>query len=97
MAWLLALYSGVHYVMLLDGPPDRYPLLVPALIGALLGLGQGIIFIVVTATAMPSSTPDDIAKSQLLSLVVVVAGVLVCAALGAFIAWLRLHRFPRKQ
>ena len=97
MAWLLALWSGARYVMLLDGPPDRYPLLAPAAIGAALGLGQGIIFIIVIAADMPAATPDDLARTRLLSVVMVAGGILVCAALAAFIAWLRLHRFPRER
>jgi hypothetical protein len=94
MAWLLALWCGVNYVRLSGGLPDRYPLLGPAAIGALLGLGQGLIFILVIGRAMPASTPDDISKTLLLTVVMVAGGILACAAISAFAAWLRLHRFP---
>ena len=43
MAWLLALWCGGRYIRLTDGRPERWPLLGPAIIGALLGLGMGVI------------------------------------------------------
>ena len=92
VAWLLALWSGVHYINMSEGVPDRYPLLGPAIVGALLGLGQGILFLLVSSWAMPVTTPDDQAKAALLTAVIFVGGILACAALSAFTAWLRLHR-----
>jgi hypothetical protein len=97
MAWLLALWSGVHYIDMADGTPPRHPLLAPALVGALLGLGQGIIFLLVSAKAMPVTTGDDQATASLLTVVVFIGGMLVCAVLSVFTAWLRLHRERRNS
>ena len=47
VAWLLALWSGGHYVRLCEGRTGRFPLLGPALLGASLGLAMGIIFTIV--------------------------------------------------
>ena len=59
LAWLLAVWSGNQYVNLCQGGPDRYPLLGPALIGSLLGMDQGILFILVSYLGMPTETPAE--------------------------------------
>jgi hypothetical protein len=92
LAWLLALVSGNRYVELSKGRADPQPLLAPALLGALLGLEQGIVFVLVSSLGMPPETPADAQKAAWLSVVVVVLGMLICAALSAAIAWLRLRR-----
>lgn len=93
MAWLLALWSGTQYVRLSKGRSERYALLGPALVGALLGTGEGIFFILVASLGMPPSTPEDALKTQALIPVIFAAGVIICAALSAFTAWLSLRRF----
>jgi hypothetical protein len=92
LAWLLALRCGVHYINLLAGQSERYPFLGPALAGAVLGLGEGMIFVAVTVTGMPLSVPGEIIQGIILTAVIVVGGIVVCAALSAFTAWLALRR-----
>jgi hypothetical protein len=95
MAWLLALWCGTQYVNLCRGEADRIPWLAPVLIGGLLGLGEGILFIVVSSVGMPATTPEDAAKALVLSLVILAVGILVCAGLCALTATLRLRSYPR--
>jgi hypothetical protein len=90
MAWLLGLWSGGQYVRLCGG---RSGLLGPALLGAALGLGMGVLFIAVTALAMPVSTPEDIGKAILLDGVITVGGVVVCAGCSMLTAALTLRRY----
>jgi hypothetical protein len=80
-------------VNLCRGIPGRYPLLAPARLGALLGLGEGILFVLVSSLSMPATTPEDAAKSLVLSLVILGAGILVCAGFSALTATLRLRGY----
>lgn len=93
MAWLLALWSGRQYVRLSDGQSG---LLGPALVGAVLGLGLGPVFALVSAQAMPVD-PSEVGKSQALTAIMIVGGVVVCTALSTFIARAALRRYARAQ
>jgi hypothetical protein len=98
MAWLLALWSGGQYIRLSKGQPGRRPLLGAALIGAGLGLGMGVLFILVSAWAMPVGTdPNEVRKMQLFTVCISGGGIVVCAALSVFTAWLTLRRYGREQ
>lgn len=92
MAWLLSIWSGKLYVTLSQGNPGRRPGLAAALLGALLGLGLGALFILTTTLAMPSTSAEEAAKAQVLSAIIGVAGVFVCAGLCAFIVSAALRR-----
>ena len=96
MAWLLALWSGGQYVRLSAGRPSRSQLAGPALLGAALGLLVGILFIFVTALALPAATPEDVQKTLVLDAVIVLAGVGVCAGFSTITAWLTLRRLARQ-
>ncbi len=94
MAWLLSLVCGRQYIFLSGGRRGRSPLLGPALSGAVLGLCMSILFIVVSTVDMaPGSAPGEAGKAILLDAVLGVAGILVCAALSAFMGWLTLNRY----
>ena len=93
MAWLLALWSGRQYVRLANGQPDR---LGPVLLGAILGLGLGLIFALVSAQAMPVD-PSEVGKSQTLTAIMIVGGIVACAALSTFMARTALRRYARNQ
>src|SRR5512140_2179882 len=93
MAWLLALWSGRQYVRLSDGQPG---LLGPALVGAVLGLGLGLVFALVSTQAMPVD-PSEVGKSQTLTAIMIVGGVVVCTALSTFMARTALRRYARNQ
>jgi len=96
MAWLLALWSGGRYIVMSQGNPGRWPLLGPALVGALLGLGMGVLFTVVSSQAMPvGNDPSEIAKAQTLNVVMIVGGTLICPGLSMLTAFLTLRRLTR--
>jgi hypothetical protein len=97
MAWLLALWCGTQYVNLCRGDADRPTWLGPVLIGGLLGLGEGILFIVVSSLGMPATTPEDAAKAQVLSLGILVVGIVACAGLCTLTAWMRLRSYARQN
>ena len=97
LAWLLALWCGTQYVNLCHGDADRPAWLGPALIGGLLGLGEGILFMVVSNVGMPATTPADAAKAQVLSLGILVVGIIACAGLCTLTAWMRLRSYARAE
>ena len=89
MAWLLALWSGRQYVRLANGQPDR---LGPVLLGMVLGLGLGLIFALVSTQALPVD-PSEVGKSQMLTIIMIVGGIVVCAALSTFTARVAQRRY----
>ena len=93
LAWLLALWSGRQYVRLSNGQPDRMG---PVLLGAVLGLGLGLIFALVSAQAMPVD-PSEVGKSQMLTVIMIAGGIVACAALSTFMARTTLRRYARNQ
>jgi hypothetical protein len=93
MAWLLALWCGRRYVQLSDGQPDRFG---PALLGAALGLCLGLIFVLVSAQAIPVD-PSDVSKSQTLTAIMIAGGILVCAALSMFAARATLRQYSDRR
>ena len=93
MAWLLALWSGRQYVRLSNRQPDR---LGPVLLGAVLGLCLGIIFTLVSAQAMPVD-PSEVGKSQMLTALMIVGGIVACAALSAFTAHATLRQYSARR
>jgi hypothetical protein len=98
MAWLLALWSGGQYIRLTGGRGERKPLLGPALVGAALGVCMSVMFILVTAIALPAgSAPGEAAKAVLLDAIIGVGGILACAALSTFTGWLTLNRYRRQE
>jgi hypothetical protein len=97
VAWLLALWSGGRYIRFTGARPERWPLLGPALVGALLGLGMGVLFAIVSSQAMPvGNDPAEIAKAQTLTLIMAVGGIIVCTGLSALTANLTLRRMARR-
>jgi hypothetical protein len=93
MAWLLALWSGGRYVRLSGRRPGS---LGPALVGAALGLGLGLIFLLVSTQAMPVD-PGEVSKTQALTALMIVGGMVVGAALSIFTARAALRRYARDQ
>lgn len=61
-------------------------------VGAALGLGMGIIFILVSTRAMPVD-PDEVSKTQILTVIITVGGIVICAMLSLFTAKLTLRRY----
>jgi hypothetical protein len=90
MAWLLALWSGGQYVHMCG---KRVSLLGPALLGAMLGLLMGLLFIAVTSLAMPVSAPGELQKALILDAVITIAGVVFCAAFSMLTAALTRRRY----
>ncbi len=90
MAWLLALWSGVRYARWSNGQPDRFG---AVLLGAVLGLGLGVIFVLVSTVAMPVA-PNEVSKTIVLDAIMIGAGMVICAGLCTFTArstWRRMN------
>ncbi len=95
MAWLLSLLCGRQYILLAGGRRGRWPLLGPALAGAILGLCMSILFIVVSTIDMPvGNAPGEASKALFLDAIIGLGGLLVCTALSIFMGWLTLNRYP---
>ncbi len=97
MAWLLATWGGLRYVTPAEGRAARHPLLAAAVVGALIGIGEGIFFIAVVDRAMPPATADDAAKTLVLDAVIVAAGICICAGLSVLTALITLKRLERER
>jgi hypothetical protein len=96
MGWLLSLYCGGQYIRLSRGPRGKWPLLGPALAGATLGFGMGILFVVVNSFGLPvGNTLGELGKAIFLDVSLGLGGVLICSALSVFTGWLMLsHERP---
>jgi hypothetical protein len=96
MAWLLALWTGMHYASAPRARPDRWPALGPALAGAILGGCLGLLFFFANIQMMAAETdPAEIARGQGLAVVIAGASILGCAVLsvfGAVLIWRRLRQ-----
>jgi hypothetical protein len=98
VAWLLALWCGGEYIRRTGGRPERWPMFGPALVGVILGLLMGLFFILFSAQTMPvGSAPDEIAKAQLLNILVTAVGGLACALLSMITAGLTLRRYRLRR
>ncbi len=93
LAWLLALWCGGQYIRLSDGQPDRMG---PLLLGAVLGLGLGLVFALVSTQTMPVD-PSEVGKSQTLIAIMIVGGIVVCAALSTFTARATLRQYSERR
>ena len=94
VAWLLALWSGGQYIRITGGRKERIPMLGPGLVGGVLGAGMGVLFVLVSSVSMPVGTaPGEATKAIVLDGVILVGGILACAALSIFTAWLTLNRY----
>lgn len=93
LAWGWALWAGARYIQLSGRQPG---LRGPALVGASLGLGMGLLFIVVTALTMPVKAEEMVNALALMGCIAL-AGMLVCAVLSTLTAWLTLRRHARYQ
>jgi hypothetical protein len=93
MAWLLALWSGMQYATLTVGQPARWPLLAPALVGAVLGLYLGLTFVVVGTVSLTAGLEgEELARTWGFNLLMLVVSIPICAALSVFTAWLVRRR-----
>jgi hypothetical protein len=81
LAWLFALVAGRGSIRRADDPRSVRTLLGAAGAGALLGLGMGIVFGVVSLT-LGGLTADEAAGLRSLTLAVIISGIPVCAALA---------------
>ncbi|MFN8595990.1 MAG: hypothetical protein U0559_07385 [Anaerolineae bacterium] len=89
LAWLLATWCGVQYVRLSGGEADRFG---APLLGAILGLCLGLIFTLVSTLAMPVD-PSEVGKMWVLTTIMIVGGIIVCAALCTLLARITLRRY----
>jgi hypothetical protein len=87
------LWCGGRYVRLSEGQPDRFGAI---LLGAALGLAQGLIFALISAVAMPAD-PSETSKALALEILIIAIGVVVCAILCTFTARATLRQYRTGQ
>jgi len=94
MAWLLALRVGNICVARSRSEESSQRLLEAALAGGFLGFLQGILFLVIIPFMGPIQ-PNEITKTIVLTLIMLIVGVLAGAALSLFTAFLNEQRRNR--
>ena len=94
MAWLIALRVGNICVWRSRSKQSSHRLTEAALAGSVLGLLQGILFAVIISQLQPISAGDQ-ARSNILTLIMIVVGIFAGAGLSFFTAYLNEQR--RKQ
>ncbi len=98
MAWVMAFWCGGQYVRLSGGRRERWPLLAPALVGALLGMGMSSLFILVSTLAMPvGSDPGEIVKAHNLTIAISLGSIVMCTLFSMITAWFTLQRHAPAQ
>jgi ABC-type proline/glycine betaine transport system permease subunit len=88
MAWLIALRVGNLCVLRSRSETSSQRLLEAALAGGVLGLLEGILFLVVIPFAGPIQA-DERTQTIILTLLMIVFGILAGAALSSFTAFLQ--------
>jgi len=96
MAWLMALQIGNVCTSKSKSATSSNRLFEAALAGGLLGLLQGILFMVVIP-AMGSIRPEEEANMGLLTSIMLTAGIIAGALLSLFTAFLNEQRKKQKQ
>jgi hypothetical protein len=96
MAWLIALRVGNNCVSRSRSEQSRQRILEASIAGAILGLLQGILFLVIVPFMGPYAS-DEITKTLVLTLVMILVGMVACAGLAFFTAYLKEQRNNRTQ
>jgi hypothetical protein len=96
LAWLLALAVGLRVAERSSSPAPAQRIREAAQAGALLGLLQGLLFLVMVQR-LGEIAPDEMMATILISAGMVCLGILVSAALAACNAWLLEQRKKRQQ
>ncbi len=83
MAWLLAIPAGWNYAVFARGKPGRQPFVAGIILGAVLGLLYGMLFVGISAYTMPTDPgPENGISTQGLALIIVTAGTVFAALLS---------------
>ena len=96
MAWLIGLASGQRVAAVTSNPPGPRPLVEAAIAGALVGLIEGVQFIIISAR-MELNGPQEVQQMLGLTACMVAGGVVVTAALAAGMAWVVGRRRAREE
>jgi NhaP-type Na+/H+ or K+/H+ antiporter len=96
MAWLIALRAGILCVLRSRSEQSSKRLTEAAIAGAVLGLLQGILFAIIISRLQPISASDQ-AKSNVLTLIMIVVGIFAGASLSFFTAYLREQHRSKGQ
>jgi phosphatidylglycerophosphate synthase len=96
MAWLIALRVGIISVLRSRSEESSKRLTEASIGGAILGLLQGILFAVIISRLQPISASDQ-AKSNVLTLIMIVVGIFAGAGLSFFTGYLREQRRTKGQ
>lgn len=94
MAWLLALRVGNICIARSRSEASSQRLIEAALAGGFLGFLQGILFLVIVPLMGPIQS-NEITKTIILTLIMLVAGILAGAVLSFFTAFLNQQRMNR--
>ena len=96
MAWLIALRVGNICVGRSRSEQSSRRLTEAAIAGGVLGLLQGILFAIIISRLQPISGSDQ-AKSNILTLIMIVVGIFAGAGLSFFTAYLNEQRRKAKS
>ncbi len=91
MAWLIGLASGQRVATVTRSEPPRRPLVEAAIAGALVGIIEGVLFVVVS-TQFELRDAEEMAQALGLAACVVVGGVAVTGGLAVGMAWVVVRR-----
>jgi hypothetical protein len=91
MSWLLALPVGVRIEAHSTSPDAGNRLREAALAGALLGLLQGILFLLIMPRLGPLQAGEQ-ASASMIALAMLIIGIPIAAGLSALTAWLAQRR-----
>ncbi len=95
MAWLLAISTGSMHSGRSKSRKSSTRVLEAALAGGILGLLQGVLFIIITPVMGPTK-PEEEANTMILNLIMLGAGALVAAILSLFSA-LSMERRRKRE
>ena len=94
LAWLLALPVGVRIEAHSTSPDAGQRLREAALAGALLGLLQGILFLLIMPRLGPLQA-DERASAGMIALALLIIGIPIAAGLSTLTAWLAQRRISQ--
>lgn len=96
MAWLLGLSAGQRVAAVSSSPPGRRVVVEAGIAGALVGLIEGVLFVLVGSRAELSGA-EEVQQMLAFSACIVLLGIPVTAGLAMALAWMVERRRAREE